>query len=124
MGWVQLQNQFDNWRKSRWNDPEAPEKTIECRECHMPLMDSRDPSRGDDLDRNRSLADGKHRSHRFLGANQFIPKVLDLPGADEHVELTRKWLRGEIEIPEIADKWRTGPAVPDRGPCAGIGSAR
>ncbi len=112
VGWVQLQNQFDNWRKSRWNEPGVPEKTIECRECHMPLVVSRDPSRGDDLDYNRTPADGQHRSHRFLGANQFMPILLDLPGAKEHTELTRKWLRGEIEIPEIADKWRTGPAVP------------
>jgi hypothetical protein len=112
VGWVQLQNQFDAWRKSRWNEPGNPEKTIECRECHMPLQESTDPSRGDDLDYNRSPGDGKHRSHRFLGANQFIPTVLELPGAEEHVALTRKWLRGEIEIPEIAHKWRPGPAVP------------
>lgn len=112
VGWVQLQNQFDNWRKSRWNEPGDPEQTIECRECHMPLVNSWDPSRGDDLDYNRTPRDGKHRSHRFLGANQFIPTLLDLPGAAEHVELTRQWLRGEIEIPEIAHKWRTGPAIP------------
>jgi hypothetical protein len=112
VGWVQLQNQYDNWRKSRWNQPGEPEKTIECRECHMPLVDSHDPGAGDDLDYNRSLRDRKHRSHRFLGANQFVPLLLDLPGAQEHVALTEKWLRGEIEIPEIHDKWRTGPAVP------------
>jgi len=112
VGWVQLQNQFDNWRKSRWNRPGQPDTTIECRECHMPLQASTDPSRGDDLDYNRTPDDGRHRSHRFLGANQFIPIALDLPGAERHVELTRKWLRGEIEIPEIAAKWRKGPAVP------------
>lgn len=113
VGWVQLQNQFDNWRKSRWNQPGAPDTTIECRECHMPLIaDSRDPSRGDDLDYNRTPRDGRHRSHRFLGANQFVPSLLDLPGAAEHEELTRQWLRGEIDIPEIAHKWRKGPAVP------------
>jgi hypothetical protein len=27
------------------------------------------------------------------------------------VALIEKWLRGEIEIPEIADKWTTGPVV-------------
>lgn len=112
VGWVQLQNQYDNWRKSRWNAPGDPTQTIECRECHMPLSDSRDPSRGDDLDYNRSARDGKHRSHRFLGANQFVPRLLDLPGADEHTQLTERWLRGEIAIPEIAQKWREGPAVP------------
>ena len=112
VGWVQLQNQFDNWRKSRWNTPGDPTRTIECRECHMPLQNSKDPGRGDDLDYNRAAADGKHRSHRFLAANQFIPAALELPGAREHVALTERWLRGEIEIPEIAAKWRTGPAVP------------
>lgn len=112
VGWVQLQNQYDNWRKSRWNHPGEAEKTIECRECHMPLQESRDPGRGDDLDYNRSPGDGRHRSHRFLGANQYIPLVLDLPGAHEQARLTEQWLRGQIDIPEIADKWRTGPAVP------------
>ena len=112
VGWVQLQNQFDNWRKSRWNHPGDPTKTIECRECHMPLEPSVDPARGDDRDYNRSPNDGRHRSHRFLGANQFIPAALKLAGAAEHTRLTEKWLRGEIEVPEIADKWRSGPVVP------------
>ena len=112
VGWVQLQNQYDNWRKSRWNEPGNPRKTIECRECHMPLEDSRDGASGDALDYNRTARDGKHRSHRFLAANQFMPVALKLEGAAEHAELTERWLRGEIEIPEIAEKWRSGPAVP------------
>jgi len=112
VGWVQLQNQYDNWRKSRWNHPGDATQTIECRECHMPLTASTDPARGDDRDYNRSPNDGRHRSHRFLGANQFIPAALKLAGAAEHTRLTEKWLRGEIDVPEIARKWRTGPAVP------------
>lgn len=113
VGWVQLQNQYDNWRKSHWNHPGEPGKTIECRECHMPLVaDSKDPGSGDALDYNRSDADAKHRSHRFLGANQFIPLIQKLPGGEEHVRLTEQWLRGEVPIPEIADKWAQGPAVP------------
>jgi hypothetical protein len=112
VGWVQLQNQYDNWRKSRWNHPKDPAKTIECRECHMPLAKSLDPASGDDRDYNRAPNDGRHRSHRFLGANQFIPTALHLTGAEEHVRLTEQWLRGEIAVPEIAPKWRTGPAVP------------
>jgi len=112
VGWVQLQNQYDNWRKSRWNHPGDAKRTIECRECHMALASSDDPGAGDDADYNRTPNDGKHRSHRFLGANQFIPLALDLVGAKEHVDLTERWLRGEIDVPEIAHKWRTGPAVP------------
>ncbi|MCC7195990.1 MAG: hypothetical protein IT356_10585 [Gemmatimonadaceae bacterium] len=112
VGWVQLQNQYDNWRTGRWNHPGDAKTTIECRECHMPLQESKDPARGDDLDYNRKPSDGKHRSHRFLGANQWIPTILKLPGAEEHVRLTEQWLRGEITVPEIADKWRDGGAVP------------
>lgn len=112
VGWVQLQNQFDNWRKSRWNHPGDATKTIECRECHMPLQDTYDPANGDDLDYNRAPSDGKHRSHRFLGANQWMPLVLKLDGAEEHTKLTEQWLRGEIAVPEIDAKWRTGAAVP------------
>ena len=112
MGWVQLQNQYDNWRKSRWNDSTNPRKTIECRECHMPLQDSHDPARGDDQDYNRTAGDGKHRSHRFLAANQFMPVALHLDGAQEQVDLTERWLQGRIDVPEIADKWRKGAVVP------------
>jgi len=112
VGWVQLQNQYDNWRKSRWNEPGDPTQTVECRECHMPLTDSVDPARGDDADYNRTPNDRKHRSHRFLAANQFMPLALELEGAEEQAQLTERWLRGEIDIPEIAHKWREGPAVP------------
>jgi hypothetical protein len=78
----------------------------------MPLVASLDPSQGDDFDYNRTPTDGKHRSHRFLGANQYIPAVLELEGADEQIRLTHEWLQGKIDIPEIAEKWRKGPVVP------------
>jgi len=77
----------------------------------MPLVDSRDPSAGDTADYNRNASDGKHRSHRFIAANQFMPRVLKLPGWEKQVELTEKWLRGDQPVPEIAPKWRQGPAV-------------
>lgn len=112
VGWVQLQNQYDNWRKSRWNDSTNPRKTIECRECHMPLQESHDPARGDDQDYNRTAGDNKHRSHRFLAANQLMPVALHLTGGQEQVDLTERWLQGRIDVPEIADKWRTGAVVP------------
>jgi hypothetical protein len=111
VGWVQLQNQYDNWRKSRWNHPNDANRTIECRECHMPLVDSTDPAAGDAKDYNRTARDRKHRSHRFLGANQMMPALLELPGWQDHIALIERWLQGGLEIPEIADKWATGPAV-------------
>lgn len=119
VGWVQLQNQYDNWRKSHWftADPAGdgevadPRKTISCRECHMRLSDSSDPAAGDGGDYNRSPGDGKHRNHRFIGANQWHPVLHGLKGGEEQVRLTEEWLRGDSPIPEIADKWATGPAV-------------
>lgn len=115
-GWVQLQNQYDNWRTSHWNTATDPKMKITCRECHMPLQASRDPAAGDARDEYRTTGDGKHRSHRFLGGNQMHPRMLarrlNIEGAEEQCRLTEQWLRGEYPIPEIAHKWRAGPAVP------------
>ena len=112
VGWVQLQNQYDQWRKSNWYTEKDPISTLECRECHMPLVASMDPSSGDAFDYNRTPDDGMHRSHRFLGGNQYVPKLLDLPGAETHVRMIEEWLQGKIEIPEIEDKWVSSPAIP------------
>ena len=111
VGWVQLQNQYDNWAASHWNHKGDARNTIECRECHMPLTASHDPAAGDSMDYNRSADDHKHRSHRFLAANNFVPTLLHLDGAAQHVQLTNAWLQGRIDIPEIRDKWATGPVV-------------
>jgi hypothetical protein len=111
VGWVQLQNQYDNWRKSKWNPEGHPESVVECRECHMPLMDSADPASGDDLDSYRTAGDRKHRDHRFIAANSLVPAVLKLEGWEEQHALTEQWLKGERAIPEIEYKWAAGPAV-------------
>jgi hypothetical protein len=103
-GWVQGQNQYDSWRKSRWHVETDETKTISCRECHMPLQGSHDPAAGDPHDPNRTPHDGKHRSHRFLGGNQYIPRYLKLKGAGKQCALTEQWLRGEYSVPEIADR--------------------
>lgn len=66
---------------------------------------------GDTADYNRTASDGSHRSHRFIGANQMMPALLKIPGAETQIAMTEAWLRGEFEIPEIADKWAHGPAV-------------
>jgi len=111
VGWVQLQNQYDNWAASHWNKKGDARRTVECRECHMPLVDSTDPAAGDAADYNRSPGDGKHRSHRFIASNQLMPRLLELEGWERQVELTERWLQGRLEIPEIRDKWAEGPIV-------------
>ena len=114
VGWVQLQNQYDNWAASHWNHKGDARSTVECRECHMPLVDSHDPAAGDDSDYNRTRNDRKHRSHRFLAANNFMPALLKLEGWEEHVALTNRWLAGGLAIPEIEKKWAGGPVVAAR----------
>ena len=111
VGWVQLQNQYDNWASSHWNQEGKPEQTVECRECHMPLVTSNDPAAGDSADYNRSSDDGKHRSHRFIAGNNVMPALLQVEGWEEQVALTEDWLQGKFEIPEIKDKWAEGPII-------------
>jgi len=110
-GIAQEQNEYDSWREGRWYHEEDEKLRIECRECHMPLVDSDEPASGDEHDTYRSSSDGKHRSHRMLGSNMYIPVVQNLPGGQEQAEQTIAWLRGEREIPEIESKWDTGPIV-------------
>lgn len=111
VGWVQLQNQFDNWRTSKWNPVDQPDMVVECRECHMPLEDTYDPASGDELDSYRTKNDGQHRDHRFIAANSFIPTLLQLDNWEEHRDMTEAWLQGKRDIPEIEFKWAAGPAV-------------
>jgi hypothetical protein len=111
VGWVQLQNQYDNWAASHWNQKGDPTKTVECRECHMPLVESTDPAAGDAADYNRTPRDGRHRNHRFIASNQLMPAALKLEGWEEQVRLTEQWLQGRTEVPEIQHKWASGPIV-------------
>lgn len=98
-GWVQLQNQYDDWRKGKFNVAGHPDQSLACKDCHMRLLTLDDPARG---------TAGKHRSHRFIGANQAVPW---LRGDKEQVRLTEEWLQGRAEVPEIQSRWATGPAV-------------
>ena len=111
VGWVQLQNQYDNWASSHWNVKGDARKTVECRECHMPLVESTDPAAGDVGDYNRTPDDARHRSHRFVASNQLVPAMLKLPGWQEQVRQTEEWLQGRRRVPEIQEKWAEGDIV-------------
>ncbi|MFO0981309.1 MAG: multiheme c-type cytochrome [Planctomycetota bacterium] len=111
VGWVQLQNQYDNWKASHWNQKTDPNQVLTCRDCHMRLTASRDPAAGDRQDFNRAPDDGKHRNHRFIGANQWVPAFHKLDGAEQQVKLTQEWLQGKTEVPEINDRWHQGAVV-------------
>ena len=109
-GLVEGQNQFDEWRNGHWHS-EDPEVDLGCRDCHMRMMDSTDPGRGEAGDRRRDGEDGKHRHHGFIATNNFMPLILDLPHSDRHVRLTEEWMRGETVLPEIAHLWPEGPVA-------------
>ncbi len=100
VGWVQLQNQYDNWRKSRWNHPGDPAQDHRVpRVPHAAGRTRTDPAAGDALDYNRTPDDGKHRSHRFIAANQMMPALLELPGAEEHIATDRAVAAGRVRDP-------------------------
>jgi hypothetical protein len=40
-----------------------------------------------------------------------MPELLELEGWQEQHELTKQWLQGTYEIPEIREKWAEGPIV-------------
>jgi hypothetical protein len=102
-GWVQLQNQYDDWRKGHYNVVNDPAQTLACKDCHMPLRDSKEMA--------SSSGRPQHRSHRFIGANQAVPW---LTGDKEQFRLTEEWLQGKRDVPEIAARWAKGPAIPVR----------
>ena len=65
--WMRGFNDYDNWQASGVSGQGArsfyyPAKSLTCTDCHMPLVDSRDPG-------NRA---GKVHSHRFPAANMAV----------------------------------------------------
>lgn len=105
------QNQYDEWRQSHWNQGEESER-LSCRDCHMRLVpDSTDPARGETADRFRDADDGAHRHHGFIATNLYMPELLQLPHWEEHVALTREWVRGETALPELGELWPPGPVA-------------
>ena len=112
VGWVQLQNQFDNWRKSRWNEPGDPDEDHRVPRVPHAARRARATRRAATSSTTTAPpATASTGATASSAPTSGCPRVLDLPGAEEHIKLTEQWLRGEIEVPEITDKWRSGPAV-------------
>ncbi len=99
-GFVQLQNQYDDWKNGPWHTDKA--RVLQCQNCHMHEMPAEDPARN---------ANGIIHEHRILASNAFVPDMLHLPGAGQQIELVKQWLTGQAVIPEIAKVWPAGPIV-------------
>lgn len=100
-GFVQLQNQYDGWKNGPWHTD--PSKNLECQDCHMREIAAHDPGRN---------VRGLIHDHRILAANNYVPGILDLPGAVEQTRLVDSWLAGETVVPEIQKVWPGGSILP------------
>ena len=100
--WVRGFNSYDTWQASGVSGQGArsfyyPEQSMDCADCHMPLVDSDDPgSEG-----------GKIRSHRFAAANSAVPYV---NGDREQLEEVQRFLRDGIVS---LDVFAVSPIVED-----------
>jgi hypothetical protein len=118
VGWVQLQNQYDNWAQEplERDQGDADPTTVECRECHMPLVDVARPRRGRPwtTTARRRRAPPQPPVPRREPAHPLLLERDLLEGGMGAHRLTENGCKGEIVIPEIADKWRQGPVCPGR----------
>jgi hypothetical protein len=111
VGFVQLQNQYDDWEHGKWNtDPDAS-KRLRCQQCHMYYEHASDPSEADPYDLKAGLGSA-HRNHWFAAGNQWMPDALQSPDARAQTKRVVDWLQGKKVIPEIADVWPAGPVLP------------
>jgi len=99
-GFVQLQNQYDDWKNGPWHTDKTRE--LQCQNCHMREVNAEDPARNER---------GVIHEHRILASNTFVPEMLNLPGGAHQVELVKQWLTGQAVIPEIAKVWPAGPII-------------
>ncbi len=113
VGWVQLQNQYDDWRLGKWNTAPNPTHRLRCQDCHMYYQTVASPAQADPYDLKIGLG-LKHRNHWFAAANQWMPAMLHSPDWRGQIRRVNQWLKGQKVIPEIARIWRTGPVMPIR----------
>lgn len=99
-GFVQLQNQYDDWKNGPWHTDNT--RVLQCQNCHMHEVLAEDPARS---------ANGVIHEHRILASNSFVPEMLNLPGAGQQIQLVKEWLTGQTVIPEIAKVWPRGPII-------------
>ena len=99
--WFRGFNDYDNWQASGVSGEGArsfyyPPRPQTCADCHMPLVESTDPS----------ARDGRVRSHRFAAANTALPFV-NRDAAQ--LEAVQRFLQdGQVGI-DVFGIARTGP---------------
>ncbi|MCP3671359.1 MAG: hypothetical protein GY814_13180 [Gammaproteobacteria bacterium] len=103
-GWVKMQDEYSAWLKSPFSNQHqegySNDVVRRCQDCHMPLVNSSDPS---------ADVNGQIRSHHFPGSNTFLPL---LRGDQKQLDETRKFLqsnkiRVSIDKPNREDALQT-----------------
>ncbi len=88
--WIRGFNDYDNWQASGVSGQGArsfyyPPKSLQCADCHMPLMPSKDFGN----------INGFVHSHRFAAANTAVPTSY---GDQEQVQEVEKFLKGTLSV--------------------------
>jgi hypothetical protein len=107
-GWIKMQDEYSAWLNSPYSKQHEENfsgtATIRCQDCHMPLVDSADPS---------ADGSGKVRAHHFPGANTFLPI---LRGDTQQLNATKRFLQSDklrisIDKPKRTDAQQTASAL-------------
>lgn len=113
VGWVQLQNQYDEWRTGKWNTAADHSQRLHCQQCHMYLVKAPSAGTADPYDHSIGLGSQVH-NHWFAAANQWMPTMLHSYDAAGQVQRVNAWLKGQVVVPAIAKVWPKGPVIPIR----------
>ncbi|HEV2426378.1 MAG TPA: multiheme c-type cytochrome [Terriglobia bacterium] len=107
IGAVEVETQYDDWHRGKWNtNPDLADR-LRCQQCHMYYASAVPASRADPYDLKIGLG-RRYRNHSFAAGNQFMPEQLEAPDAAGQVERVNQWLQGHKDIPEISRVWPEG----------------
>jgi hypothetical protein len=110
VGPVEVETQYDDWRRGKWNtNPDVADR-LRCEQCHMYYATADRLSRADPYDVKIGLG-LRYRNHYFAAGNQFMPEQLGAPDAAGQVARVNHWLQGRKDAPEISRAWPSGPIV-------------
>ena len=110
-GWIKMQDEYAAWLESPYSTHHEEDfsnpTASRCQDCHMPLVDSGDPS---------ANTDGQVRSHHFPGANTFLPLLRQ---DEEQLEATKAFLQSNklrisIDKPSRQDARQTLHALDEK----------
>ena len=110
VGPVEVETQYDDWRRGKWNTNPDVAGRLRCQQCHMYYASAARASDADPYDLKSGLG-LEYRNHYFAAGNQFMPEQIEALDAAGEVERVNQWLEGRKDVPEISRVWPKGPIV-------------